>query len=327
MLEIRFATIGTSKITRNFLSAASNVPEFKLEAVYSRNIKNAEEFGNSYGVTKFYDNLTSLAEDSTIDAVYIASPNAFHCSQAIQMMKAGKHILCEKTIASNQKEAEEMFRTASENHVILLEAMRSVFDPGMDAVKANMNKLGMIRRATVNYCQYSSRYDSFLQGQDHNIFRRDCSAGALMDIGTYCVHGLLCLFGKPQQVVGFSDMIRGDIDGAGTILAKYPDMIAEVEYSKITNSKVPSEIQGEKGIMLIHEINCLENVKIIYNDGTEEVVYFRNKENNMKYELEHFIRMIHGQEQNQLHTQRSLDAIELMDEIRRQCHISFPADK
>ena len=166
MLEIRFATIGTSKITRNFLSAASNVPEFKLEAVYSRNIKNAEEFGNSYGVTKFYDNLTSLAEDSTIDAVYIASPNAFHCSQAIQMMKAGKHILCEKTIASNQKEAEEMFRTASENHVILLEAMRSVFDPGMDAVKANMNKLGVIRRATINYCQYSSRYDSFLQGQD-----------------------------------------------------------------------------------------------------------------------------------------------------------------
>ena len=79
--------------------------------------------------------------------------------------------------------------------------------------------------------------------------------------------------------------------------------------------------------MLIHEINCLENVKIIYNDGTEEVVYFRNKENNMKYELEHFIHMVHGQEQNQLHTQRSLDAIELMDEIRRQCHISFPADK
>lgn len=94
-----------------------------------------------------------------------------------------------------------------------------------------------------------------------------------MDIGTYCVHGLLCLFGKPQQVVGFSDMIRGDIDGAGTILARYPDMIAEVEYSKITNSKVPSEIQGEKGVMLIREINCPEDVKIIYNDGTEEVVY------------------------------------------------------
>ena len=88
------------------------------------------------------------------------------------MMKAGKHILCEKSVASNMNEAEEMFRTAAENNVILLEAMRSVFDPGMDALKANLNKLGVIRRATVNYCQYSSRYDSFLQGQDHNIFRR-----------------------------------------------------------------------------------------------------------------------------------------------------------
>ena len=52
-------------------------------------------------------------------------------------------------------------------------------------------------------------------------------------------------------------MIRGDIDGAGTILAKYPNMIAEVEYSKITNSRIPSEIQGENGVILIHKINCL----------------------------------------------------------------------
>lgn len=148
-----------------------------------------------------------------------------------------------------------------------------------------------------------------------------------MDIGTYCVHGLLCLFEKPQKVVGFSDMIRGDIDGAGTILAKYPDMIAEVEYSKITNSKVPSEIQGENGVMLIREINCPEEISILYNDGTEEIVYSRQSENNMKYELEHFIRMIRGQEENQIHTQRSLDAMELMDEIRRQCQITFPADK
>lgn len=327
MSEIKFATIGTNRITKTFLSAASNVSGFKLEATYSRNIKNAIEFGTPYNVTKFYDSLKALAEDRTIDAVYIASPNAFHCSQAIQMMKAGKHVLCEKSLASNKKEAEEMFRTAAENNVILLEAMRPVFDPGMDAVKASLNKLGVIRRATLNYCQYSSRYDSFLQGHEHNIFSKECSAGALMDIGTYCVHSLLCLFGKPQKVMGFSDMIRGDIDGAGTILAKYPNMIAEVEYSKITNSRIPSEIQGENGVILIHKINCPEDVKIIYNNGTEESVYSRKPENNMKYELEHFIHMLHGQEHNHLHTQRSLDALELMDKVRRQCNITFPSDK
>ena len=51
------------------------------------------------------------------------------------------------------------------------------------------------------------------------------------------------------------------------------------------------------------------------------------RENNMKYELEHFIHMLHGQEHNHLHTQRSLDALELMDKVRRQCNITFPSDK
>ncbi len=326
MSVIRFATIGTSKITKNFLEVARNVPEFKLEAVYSRNMENAKAFGALYGVSKCYDSLEQLAADSQVDAVYIASPNFLHCSQAIQMMQAKKHVLCEKSIASNLSEAEKMFQTAVENGVILLEAMRSVFDPGMEVIKQNLDKLGVIRRARVNYCQYSSRYDSFLEGQEHNIFRRECSAGALMDIGVYCVHGLLYLFGKPDAVIGFSDMIRGEIDGAGTILAKYLEMIAQVEYSKITNSKVPSEIQGENGVMLIHEIHDPDKIQIIYNDGTQEMIYDKEAENNMRYEVECFIQMIHGERAAEIHSCRSLEAMELMDTIRRQCGITFPAD-
>ena len=47
----------------------------------------------------------------------------------------------------------------------------------------------------------------------------------------------------------------------------------------------------------------------------------------MKYELEHFLRMIHGEESSEIHVQRSLDGLELMDEVRRQCGIVFPADE
>ena len=101
MSEIKFATIGTSKITKTFLSAASNVPEFKLEATIFKKYKNAIEFGTPYNVTKFYDSLKALAEDRTIDAVYIASPNAFHCSQAIQMMK-GRQACTLRKISCNQ---------------------------------------------------------------------------------------------------------------------------------------------------------------------------------------------------------------------------------
>lgn len=323
---IRFATIGTSKITTNFLEAAVHAAEFKLEAVYSRDKEHAEAFGKQYGAERFYDSLEALAADPAIDAVYIASPNFLHSSQANMLMKAGKHVLCEKSIASNTAQAEEMFRTAEENHVVLLEAMRSVFVPGMEIIKSNLSKLGTIRKATINFCQYSSRYDSFLQGQDHNIFRRECSAGALMDIGVYCVHALLHLFGVPEQVVGYSDMLRGEIDGAGSILTKYTDMIAEVQYSKITNSRVPSEIQGEKGVMLIPMINRPGEVKIIYQNGEQELLSKELPEYDMRYELEYFIRAIQGKEEVQSHTDRSLAAMKLMDTVRSQCGIVFPAD-
>ena len=150
-----------------------------------------------------------------------------------------------------------------------------------------MERLGAIRKAAFVFCQYSSRYDSFKEGKEHNIFRRECSAGALMDIGVYSVHMMLQLLGKPEAVQGLSVMLRGDIDGAGTILAKYPDKIAEVSYSKITNSALPNELQGENGVLQFHgSANSPENVKIIFRDGKEELLHHRETENDMKYELE-----------------------------------------
>lgn len=186
---IGFATIGTSKITQKFLSAAKECEGFKLVAVYSRDIKKAEQFAGEQGAERFYDSLDMLAADKDVEAVYVASPNYMHYKHVMKLLKAGKHVFCEKAIASNHAEAEEMFRTAQERHLVLLEAVRPVFDPGMQAIKNNLYKLGAIRKANISYCQYSSRYDSFKEGQEHNIFSRECSAGALMDIGVIvCTH-------------------------------------------------------------------------------------------------------------------------------------------
>ena len=117
-----------------------------------------------------------------------------------------------------------------------------------------------------------------------------------MDIGVYCVHTLLYLLGMPEQISGFAVMLRSGVDGAGDILAKYQDKIAEVSYSKITDSGLPNEIQGENGMLLFQGTNdCPENVRIVYRDGTGEVLYHREPLNDMKYELEYFIKMIRGE--------------------------------
>ena len=91
---------------------------------------------------------------------------------------------------------------------------------------------------------------------------------------------------------------------------------------------LPNEIQGENGMLLFQGTNdCPENVRIVYRDRTEEVLYHREPLNDMKYELEYFIKMIRREENAESHTERSLNAMKLMDEMRRQCGITFPADE
>lgn len=325
---IRFAVIGTNKITDKFIQAASLCKDFKLTAVYSRTKERAIEFGSKYGVTVVYDDLDELAASNEIDAVYVASPNSFHASQSIKIMKGKKHVLCEKTIASNQKELKEMIQASEENGVVLLEAMRSVFDPGFKVIQDNLYKLGPIRRVTFQYCQYSSRYDNFKKGIIENAFNPIFSNGGLMDIGVYCVHPLVKLFGMPKKIWFNAVILENGIDGAGTIMVQYKDMQGELIYSKITNSALPSQIQGEKGSMIIREISDIREVTIVYNNGEKEEISIINKyDNNMYYEVEEFIKLIQTKENAKIHNQYSFMELEIMDEARKQIGLKFPADQ
>lgn len=323
---IRFAVIGTNQITDRFLEAGNRVPGFCLTAVYSRTKERAEAYGEKHGAPLAFDSLEKLAACDQVDAVYVASPNSLHAAQSIQMMEAGKHVLCEKTIASNRSEFTRMRETAERHQVILLEAMRSVFSPGFAAIRDNLGKLGTIRRVSFQYCQYSRRYDHFKQGIIENAFRRELSNGALMDIGVYCVHPAAALFGMPEKIQSSCVTLPGGIDGAGTVLLEYPGMIGELVYSKITDSKVPSEIQGEEGTMLIDRIADPQSVGIVYRNGAEEKLNIPTTDNNMIYEVETFLKMVEGKETANPYLNHSRMELQIMDEVRRQQGLIFPAD-
>lgn len=84
---IRFAVIGTNWITRQFVDAAHETGKYKLTAVYSRSLEQAQSFANDYLVEHLFTSLDEMAQSDAIDAVYIASPNSLHfrkrsCSSA-----------------------------------------------------------------------------------------------------------------------------------------------------------------------------------------------------------------------------------------------------
>ena len=326
-MKINFGVIGTNVITERFLEAGKDAEGFCLRGVYSRSREKAVDFARKHGADLAFDSLEDMDSCKEIDAVYVASPNSLHASQSIQMLKGGKHVLCEKPIASNQREFEEMKKVALENRRVLLEAMRSVYSPGFQAIRENLHKLGKIRRVSFQYCQYSRRYDNFKKGIIENAFNPALSNGALMDIGVYCVHPLVSLFGKPEKVISSSLKLSNGIDGAGTILTEYPDFQGELLYSKITDSRVPSQIQGEEGSLVIREIPDPQEVVLYYRDGSNETLEIPRTENNMDYEIREFLRLIREKRYSHEYLENSQMEIELMDEVRRQQKIFFPADR
>ncbi|GJM74689.1 hypothetical protein HMSSN036_69050 [Paenibacillus macerans] len=105
---IRFGTIGTNWITERFIQAALETEQFVLTAVYSRTEEKGKEFAAKFGDPKVFTEVKVLAESADVDAVYIASPNSLHAEQAILLMDHGKHVLCEKPMASNAAEVRRM---------------------------------------------------------------------------------------------------------------------------------------------------------------------------------------------------------------------------
>ena len=83
-----------------------------------------------------------------------------------------------------------------------------------------------------------------------------------MDIGVYCIHSLVRLFGMPEQIKAFSTKLSNGFEGSGTVLMQYDGMTAEAIYSKTAVSVTPSVIQGEKGSLLIDYVSRPETLEL-----------------------------------------------------------------
>ena len=120
----------------------------------------------------------------------------------------------------------------------------------------------------------------------------------------------------------------GKMHGEGTIICKYDSMEASVIYSKISNSHLPTEIQGEEGTMIIGQVNTMESVKIIYRDGSIEDLTQYQEQHNMCYEIEEFTNIIEkGEKESKINSlEFSKNVMEIMDEARRQIKLVYPAD-
>ena len=339
MEKVRFGVVGTNFITDWLIEGARLDPRFELTAVCSRTRERGEEFAARHSIAHVFTSLEEMAASDLIDAVYIASPNFMHAAQSILCMRHGKHVLCEKPLASNAAEARAMIEASRRYGVTLMEAMKPTMTPHFRSLKDNLGRIGKVRRYFASYCQYSSRYDKFKAGELPNAFNPLLSNGAIMDIGVYTVYPMVALFGCPEKVSASGVKLSSGVDGQGAVTFDYADgMQATVLYSKIADSKLRSEIQGEDGLISLDTINRMADISftpraVNLGGGKSEQAVAENisataYDNEYYYEVAEFISLIlEGRRESEINSHAaSLTTMELLDEIRRQIGVEFPAD-
>ncbi|WP_299732922.1 Gfo/Idh/MocA family oxidoreductase [uncultured Endozoicomonas sp.] len=325
---ITLAVIGTNWISNKFVDAALQSERFSLQAVYSRSIDSAKTFASSLQSSDclYFDDLQALAEEPLVQTVYIASPNSLHCEQACLMMQHGKHVICEKPIASNVHEAKKMYQVARDNGVILLEAFKTEFLPNFIALKRHLADVGRLRHVFLSYCQYSSRYQKYLDGENPNTFNPSFSNGSIMDIGYYCVAAAISLFGKPDSVSASACLLDSGVDAQGSVLLNYPDFIVTIQHSKVSDGLISSEIQGEGGSIILPLFSECPGFDVVKRGCPATTHSVEQAANSMLYEAQAFARQIDESNMPEEMIQRSLSVAEVITEIRRQTGVVFPSD-
>ena len=366
MTSMRMATIGTSAITERLLAAASEVDDIDYVGTFSRDEEKAAWFTERHGGTRPFASLDELCVSDEVDTVYVASPNARHLSQALACVRAHKHVLVEKPACANRAEAEELFSAAEEAGVIALEAMRPVHDPAWGVIVAALDRLAPLRRVTLRFGKYSSRYDEVLAKRHTNIFDARLATGALMDIGIYCVEPMCALFGTPDRVASSVTLVSdrdnaltgGAIDGAGSALCVYDDseqdgaLTVELAWSKVTQDLLPCQFEGERGTLTLDHVSVPSagelrpRGRVVPGADTgaagaaeAEALAIEPCENTMVHELRDFCALAAGEPIDTIWGERldatqayerfrdvTLAALGVTDEIHAQAGITFPAD-
>ena len=193
---LRIGILGAARIApMALLRPARSVPEVRVVAVAARDRERARAFAAKHGIERVVDSYRALVEDPEIDAVYNPLPNSLHCEWSIRALEAGKHVLCEKPLASNAAEAERMVLAAAASGRLLVEAFHYRYHPLAARMKAIVDggELGTVRHIETHMCipllrRGDIRFDLGLAG------------GATMDVGCYAIHLIRFLAGAEPEV-------------------------------------------------------------------------------------------------------------------------------
>lgn len=329
---LKLGIIGTNWITQQFVEAAEETKSFKLTRVYSRTEEKAKNFAEKFPADdiRLSTDLDEFFNEKDFDVVYIASPNSLHFIQAKQAIEHGKQVIVEKPSTSNIHELATLQELAKAKSVFLIEAARHIHEPIFKKVQwyLDQNKASL-SGATLSYMKYSSKYDSYLDAQNPNVFTTEFSGGALYDLGVYAVYDAVVWFGEPNKVDYQAEILSSGVDGSGSLTLKYDDFDVNIIVGKTKNSFMPSEIYFGKKTLLMDSAGDITKLQQSDEDKRLSPIPAEKSENPMDSEAVEFARIINENDQTKYAQLSRYARIvnRILEHARASAGIIFEADK
>ena len=189
---LRWGIISTAGISDwGFIPAFRMAKGGELVAVSSRDRSKGQAFAEKHGIPQVFDSYEAMLDSDAIDAVYNPLPNSMHAEWTIAAARRGKHVFCEKPLAANADEVEQMVQACRDSGVLLFEAFVFRCHPQTLKLRALLDD-GIIGQVV----QVQAHFSFSLERPTDNIrMNKALAGGSLMDVGCYPITFARYVFG------------------------------------------------------------------------------------------------------------------------------------
>ena len=282
MKKVNWGVLSTANIGIKHVIPAMQKGTFSsVEGIASRSEVKAKEAADKLGISKYYGSYEELLADEEIDAIYNPLPNHLHVPLTLKALEAGKHVLCEKPIAMDAKEAQELLQaTKKYPDLKVMEAFMYRFHPQWELVKTwiKNGEIGKIQTIHSIFTYYNDDPDNIRN-------KADVGGGGLMDIGCYNISASRYLF--EEEPVDVMCEVKLDPDFGVDVLTsgilKFPSGTATFTCSTQASPEQQLTVFGTEGLIRMEipfnplednsEVTLKKNGEIIKQEDTQANQY------------------------------------------------------
>lgn len=247
--KVKWGILSTGRIADWFATDFPEVHNGEIVAVASRKLESAETFADKFNISKAYGCYDDMLSDPDIDVIYIGTPHTLHLENAIDAMRAGKAVLCEKPLTIGPEECKQLIAAQKETGAYLMEAMWTWFLPAIQKAQVWVDdgRIGDLKHIKADFGYPVLPYDENRREYDVRY-----GGGAMLEMGIYPV-ALAYLFTgmDPQDIKVSGHRAPNGVEDDLVATMMYGDTIGTIGTSYRCRLRNTAYIIGEKGYITI----------------------------------------------------------------------------